>query len=115
MKESTIERKFVRACRERGAMSYKFVSPSHRGVPDRIVVTADGRIVFVELKTPRGSLSGLQKYEIARLRDRGVAVWVVFGAEAAVRAARVICAPRDASARPAPQKRSKSCSEGSKR
>lgn len=112
MKESTIERQFVRACRERGALSYKFVSPSHRGVPDRVVITSDGRVVFVELKTPRGRLSGLQKYEIARLRERGVSVWVVHGLDAALSAARVICGLRPASVPPRRAKCSKSCSEG---
>ena len=33
-----------------GSLCWKFVSPGHDGVPDRIVMLPSGRVVFVELK-----------------------------------------------------------------
>lgn len=70
MLEKDIERKAVQAARERGWLCYKFASPAHRGVPDRIFIK-DGRVVFVEFKTPKGRLIKLQERELARLRDAG--------------------------------------------
>lgn len=62
-----------------GGMCLKWVSPSRRGVPDRIVILPKGRVEFVELKKYGGRLSPLQKRMIAALRDRGVAVYVLTG------------------------------------
>ena len=62
-----------------GGLFYKFTSPGNRGVPDRIVILPDGRVVFVELKTKEGRLSELQKYQIKQLEKRNVMVFVVKG------------------------------------
>ena len=43
MKESQIEAKLGKMVRAKGGLYYKFVSPGNPGVPDRIVITADGR------------------------------------------------------------------------
>lgn len=61
MRESDIERHFVRRVKALGGVAYKFVSPSHRGVSDRIVCLPDGQVWFVELKAPGGRLEALQK------------------------------------------------------
>ncbi len=58
MKESTIEARLVREVKKRGGLCYKFVSPDNAGVPDRIVITPEGRTIFVELKTLVGHLAG---------------------------------------------------------
>lgn len=60
MLEKDIEAHLVRKVRELGGRAYKFVSPAHRGVADRIVVLPSGRVWFVELKTEAGKLSALQ-------------------------------------------------------
>ena len=44
-----------------GGVAYKFTSPAHRGVADRIVCLPDGQTWFVEVKTEGGRLSALQK------------------------------------------------------
>lgn len=76
MKESEIERKMVRYCRELGILTYKFTSPSSRGVPDRILMHG-GRVLFVELKQEGNKPTPLQQHEMARIRDAGVQVaWV---------------------------------------
>lgn len=60
MKESTIENYLVRRCKDMGVLCYKFVSPSHRGVPDRLLIFPHGLVTFVELKAPGKSPTVLQ-------------------------------------------------------
>lgn len=61
MLERQIEAHLVKRVKEIGGIAYKFVSPAHRGVADRIVVLPGGGVVFVELKTATGKLSPLQE------------------------------------------------------
>ena len=70
MKESTIEARLVRMVRARGGLCYKFVSPGNPGVPDRLVITPDGRTFYVELKNEVGRLSSIQKWQHEELRKR---------------------------------------------
>ena len=70
MKEKQIEWHLVKKIKDAGGTAYKFVSPAHRGVADRIVVLPGGGVVFVELKAADGVLSPLQKVfadDMARL------------------------------------------------
>ena len=60
-----------------GGLCYKFVSPGNRGVPDRLVITPDGRVFFVELKSKTGRLSELQKFQKSELEKRNVTVRVL--------------------------------------
>jgi hypothetical protein len=81
LKESTIESKLVRLVRDRGGLCYKFVSPSNPGVPDRIVITPAGRVIFVELKTEIGRLATIQQWQIDEMRKRDADVRVLKGLE----------------------------------
>ena len=81
MRESAIEARLVKLVRERGGLCFKFVSPGNPGVPDRIVVTPNGRTVFVELKTEIGRLSVLQKWQRSELQKRNADVRVLKGLE----------------------------------
>ena len=74
MRESKIEARLVSLVRARGGLCYKFVSPGNPGVPDRIVITPDGRTYYVELKNEVGRLSSIQKWQHEELRKRGVDV-----------------------------------------
>lgn len=76
MTESQLERKVTQWCKNRGLLTYKFVSPNNRGVPDRIIIS-NGRILFLELKQPGKKPTKLQEYELERLRKAGCRVsWV---------------------------------------
>ena len=79
MKESEIEKRLVRKVRECGGLCYKFISPANPGVPDRIVVTPDGRTIYIELKTEIGRLANIQRWQIKQLRERGADVRVLKG------------------------------------
>ena len=51
MKESEIERFFVKECKKKGWLCLKFVSPSMSGLPDRIILAPKGR-VFCRAESP---------------------------------------------------------------
>ena len=44
----------------RSRLLERFVSPSHRGVPDRLLIFPKGLVTFVELKAPGKSPTALQ-------------------------------------------------------
>ena len=70
--ERDIERYLVRRAIEHGGKAYKFVSPGHVGVADRIVLLPGGVVWFVELKTATGRLSPWQKLFAAEMRRMGM-------------------------------------------
>jgi len=80
MKEKEIEAYFVWAIERLGGKSYKFTSPAHKGVSDRIACLPDGRTIFVELKTKGGRLSALQKMfmsDMTLLNQRYMCLWTI--------------------------------------
>ena len=79
MRESQIERQLVQGVKAKGGMCMKFTSPGLLGVPDRIVLTPAGRVIFVELKTENGRLASIQKWVIGELQKRGAEVRVLKG------------------------------------
>ena len=74
--EAKIEKAVVAYCRRRGLYTRKFASPAHRGVPDRIIC-GRGKVLFLELKRPGNTPTGLQFHELEELRGHGQrAEWV---------------------------------------
>ena len=61
MLEKQVEAYLVKRVKELGGRAYKFTSPAHRGVADRIVCLPGGVVIMVEVKTIGGRLSPLQK------------------------------------------------------
>ena len=79
MLEKDIEKLFRDEIKRAGGKAYKFTSPGNDGVPDRIVMLPDGRIVFVELKTDTGKLSKLQELQCRQIAELGQTVRVLHG------------------------------------
>lgn len=77
MLEKDIEKKLRDESKKRGGTAYKWVSPGHSGVPDRIVILPEGKIGFCELKRPGGKTSNLQDFQIEKLKNLGCFVRVV--------------------------------------
>lgn len=59
-KESVIEAALESACKKRNWMCPKTASPGQSGFPDRIVITDEGVVVFVEVKRPNKKPRKLQ-------------------------------------------------------
>lgn len=79
MVEKDVEKYLVREVKENGGLCFKFVSPGNPGVPDRIVLTPDGRSIYVELKTDTGRLAKIQKWQRGEMEKRGADVRVLYG------------------------------------
>jgi Holliday junction resolvase len=77
MRESAIEKTICQYARENGWMVYKFTSPAHKGVPDRIFINANGVTTYLEIKMPGEEPTPLQYRELKKLCERGTpAGWV---------------------------------------
>ena len=84
MRESEIERYFVWAVQSLGGVTYKFRSPTQRGVADRIACMPNGETWFVELKTKGGRLAPLQKIfaaDMQRLGQLYICLWSTEGVD----------------------------------
>ena len=80
--EKEIEEKFIDTVKRHGGLCLKWVCPGWSGVPDRLVLLPGGRIIFCELKRPKGGrLSALQKWWAGRLVAMGFRHWVVWDYE----------------------------------
>lgn len=77
--EKDIEEWLNKQVKSLGGISYKFVSPSNPGVPDRIYLFPGGRIYFVELKTEIGRMSNIQKWQRQRIQDMGCRFYLIKG------------------------------------
>lgn len=71
--ESTIAKKAL----ELGFLTYKFTSPSNRGVPDRIFINKNGQIFFIEFKSPSGKVTALQRMVFSKLIHRDIPIYLV--------------------------------------
>ena len=77
MREREIEQYFIRRVREAGGIQRKFVSPGHKGVPDRICCFPFGRFALVELKAPGKKLRPDQEREFAKWQAVGCIPWKI--------------------------------------
>jgi hypothetical protein len=77
--ESEIEKYFDWAVESIGGRTYKFKSPTRRGVSDRIACLPNGHTWFVELKRPKGGyLSPMQEIfaeDMAALKQKYTCLW----------------------------------------
>jgi len=73
MREKEIENYFVWTVERMGGKTWKFKSPAHNGVCDRIACLPDGSTWFVELKRPKGGvlapLQALFQSDVVRLKQ----------------------------------------------
>lgn len=72
LSESDIERKICDYAKKHGCLVFKFVSPGHRGVPDRLFI-CNGVVLFLEIKRPGKRPTLLQESCIKKLRSQNIA------------------------------------------
>lgn len=74
--ESAIEKRVNSHARTRGWLTFKFVSVSQRGVPDRIYMKS-GEVFFIEFKSPGKKVTALQQHIHEQIRGAGIRVYVI--------------------------------------
>lgn len=75
--ETEIEQKLVALTKRYGGRCLKWVCPGWSGVPDRLLLLPGGRIMFVELKRPKGVLAKRQEWWRNEIRRLGFEAYVV--------------------------------------
>ncbi len=92
MRETKVEQALCKAIQRKGGLCLKFVSPGHRGVPDRLCLMPGGVVGFVEVKRPGARLdpAGLQAAWQRQLQRLGLATFVVDSVEEAGKTAALL-------------------------
>jgi hypothetical protein len=75
MTESKLQAKCVAISLACDILAFKVSAEGRRGLPDLLLIK-DGVVVLVEMKTPVGRLSAIQKHTIAKLKEHGANVYV---------------------------------------
>lgn len=84
MTESAIQKQIVEILERMGCLVFRMnsgrtqhnVRLSPAGTPDLLVITPEGRVYWIEVKTPNGTVSKTQEKMHQKLRERGHAVIV---------------------------------------
>ena len=77
--EKDIEQKLRITVAKFGGQCLKWVCPGWSGVPDRIILLPGGRIMFAEIKRPRGGVvSPMQNYWRRKLNELGFLVLYIY-------------------------------------
>ena len=76
MLESKIEKDVSNYAKLLGWLSYKFTSPSNKGVPDRIYFR-QGHTLLIEFKQLGKKPTKLQQHQINKLKNELIPVYVV--------------------------------------
>ena len=84
MRESEIEKKVSEYAKAKGWLVYKFVSPSQRGVPDKIFI-GGGDIFFIEFKAPGKKPTKLQDKIFDKIRGEMFEVYIIDNIESGKR------------------------------
>lgn len=75
--ERDIEKRVCEYARSWKMLVYKFTSPAKSHVPDRLIITAWGKVFFIEFKRLGQKPTPAQEVEISKIRASGVEVYVV--------------------------------------
>lgn len=77
MLEKHIEKKVSDYAKEQGLLGYKFTSPSRMAVPDRLFITEQGTVFFIEFKKSGKKPTPAQEREHLKLMGHNVKVFVI--------------------------------------
>jgi hypothetical protein len=82
--EKSWEAKLVRWCKSKGLLCLKYENQNETGYPDRIVITREGKHIWIECKREGESARNLQLYRMEQLRGRKVVVQCVDSLQKAI-------------------------------
>lgn len=77
LSEKQIEKKLVKAVKQRGGLAPKLISPGMDGMPDRMVLLPGECILFVEVKAPGRKPRPLQVLRHRQLTELRFEVYVL--------------------------------------
>lgn len=76
MTEQQLQAKKIKQLEQEGFYVIKLTTTNKNGIPDLIALKSDRPALFVEVKTPKGKVSPLQRYRIKELQKYGFDVEV---------------------------------------
>jgi len=76
MTEQQLQAKKIKQLEHEGFYVIKLTTTNKNGIPDLIALRSDRPALFVEVKTPKGKVSPLQRYRIKELQKYGFDVEV---------------------------------------
>lgn len=79
--ERKLEAYLVDQCKKLNLMCRKVQWIGRNGAPDRIVFLPYGMVLWIELKSPNGKISEIQKLEFRRMGELGHTVWIAYTRE----------------------------------
>lgn len=80
--EKDIERKLRQMVEAHKGLCLKWICPGWLGVPDRIILLPGARVIFAEVKRPKGGrLSRMQEWWREKLTNLGFAFVVIWNEE----------------------------------
>lgn len=77
-RESGVQSRMLEQFKKRGCMAEKLVSQSTNGWPDTIVITPEGRVMFIEVKDDGGTPSPVQQRRLKQLADHNTTAILVY-------------------------------------
>ncbi len=77
MLEKQIEKAVCDYAKTKDMLVYKFSSPGHASVPDRIFILPNGHMFMIEFKSTKGRVTAAQQREHDRLIAQCVPIYVV--------------------------------------
>jgi hypothetical protein len=77
--EQQIQNKKIKELEAQGYYVIKLITTNRPGIPDLIAIPPNSDVEFIEVKTPIGKVSELQKYRHKELKQYGLTVEIYRG------------------------------------
>ena len=71
MTEQQIQTKRIKQLEAEGYYVLKLVKTNKNGIPDVLAIPPNSKVIFSEIKTPKGKVSKLQEYRLKELEQYG--------------------------------------------
>ena len=79
MTEQQIQKKRIDQLEKEGYYVVKLIKTNKNGIPDVLAIPPDAKVIFSEIKTPKGKLSPIQEYRLKELEQYGFTTEVYRG------------------------------------